>query len=119
MLQKHGDVNGFRHLRYFVAVAETGSLTLAAKSKLHTSQPSHSRQIRDLEPEIGAQLITRTARGVELTPAGQVLITREEFSCRLTRPPKLRDVLFILPSPASRGRCANCRPGRMLVVLSC
>src|SRR6478752_1651993 len=63
-----------RHLRYFVAVAETQSLTLAAKSKLHTSQPSLSRQIRDLEQEIGAQLITRTARGVELTPAGRVFL---------------------------------------------
>src|SRR6202041_2148353 len=59
-----------RHLRYFVAVAETESLTLAAKSKLHTSQASLSRQLRDLEEEIGAQLMTRTARGVELTPAG-------------------------------------------------
>src|SRR5260370_4547740 len=64
-----------RHLRYFVAVAETESLTLAAKSKLHTSQPSLSRQIRDLEEEIGAQLITRTARGVELTPAGRALFS--------------------------------------------
>jgi LysR family transcriptional regulator, hca operon transcriptional activator len=63
-----------RHLRYFVAVAETESLTLAAKSKLHTSQPSLSRQIRDLEQEIGAQLITRTARGVELAPAGRVFL---------------------------------------------
>jgi len=58
-----------RHLRYFVAVAETESLSLAAKSKLHTSQPSLSRQLRDLEEEIGAQLMTRTARGVALTPA--------------------------------------------------
>src|ERR1700751_5252082 len=63
-----------RHLRYFVAVAETESLPLAAKSKLHTSQPSLSRQIRDLEQEIGAPLITRTARGVELTPAGRVFL---------------------------------------------
>jgi LysR family transcriptional regulator, hca operon transcriptional activator len=60
-----------RHLRYFVAVAETKSLTLAAKEKLHTSQPSLSRQIRDLEEEVGAQLMTRTARGVELTPSGR------------------------------------------------
>src|SRR5258706_1591806 len=63
-----------RHLRYFVAVAETESLSLAAKSKLHTSQPSLSRQLRDLEEEIGAQLMTRTARGVELTPAGRALL---------------------------------------------
>jgi LysR family hca operon transcriptional activator len=63
-----------RHLRYFVAVAETESLTLAAKSKLHTSQPSLSRQIRDLEVEIGAQLMTRTARGIELTAAGRAFL---------------------------------------------
>src|SRR6202158_5505758 len=63
-----------RHLRYFVAVAETESLTLAAKSKLHTSQPSLSRQIRDLEEEMGAQLMRRTARGVELTPAGRAFL---------------------------------------------
>src|ERR1700733_1108064 len=63
-----------RHLRYFVAVAETDSLTLAAKAKLHTSQPSLSRQIRALEEEIGAQLLTRGARGIELTPAGQVFL---------------------------------------------
>jgi LysR family hca operon transcriptional activator len=60
-----------RHLRYFVAVAETGSLTVAAQQKLHTSQPSLSRQIRDLEDEVGAQLLTRRARGIELTPAGR------------------------------------------------
>jgi LysR family transcriptional regulator, hca operon transcriptional activator len=63
-----------RHLRYFVAVAETESLTQAAKSRLHTSQPSLSRQIRDLEEEIGAQLMTRTAGGVELTPAGRAFL---------------------------------------------
>lgn len=63
-----------RHLRYFIAVSETNSLTLAAKAKLHTSQPSLSRQIRALEEEIGAQLLTRGARGIELTPAGQVFL---------------------------------------------
>src|SRR5258708_35608983 len=61
-----------RHLRYFVAVAEAESLTVAAKRKLHTSQPSLSRQIRDLEEEIGVELLTRRARGIELTPAGRV-----------------------------------------------
>jgi LysR family hca operon transcriptional activator len=63
----------FRHLRYFVAVAEAGSLTVAAR-KLHTSQPSLSRQIRDLEDELGAELLTRRARGIELTPAGRAFL---------------------------------------------
>src|ERR1700735_5886796 len=60
-----------RHLRYFIAVAEAGSLTVAAQRMLHTSQPSLSRQIRDLEDEVGVQLLTRRARGIELTPAGR------------------------------------------------
>jgi LysR family hca operon transcriptional activator len=63
-----------RHLRYFVAVAEAGSLTVAANGKLHTSQPSLSRQIRDLEDEVGAQLLTRSARGIELTAAGRAFL---------------------------------------------
>jgi LysR family transcriptional regulator, hca operon transcriptional activator len=63
-----------RHLRYFAAVAEAGSLTVAAERKLHTSQPSLSRQIRDLEDEVGAQLLTRTARGIDLTPAGRAFL---------------------------------------------
>jgi LysR family transcriptional regulator, hca operon transcriptional activator len=63
-----------RHLRYFVAVAEAGGLTVAAQRKLHTSQPSLSRQIRDLEGEVGAQLLTRRARGIELTPAGRAFL---------------------------------------------
>src|SRR5260221_92746 len=63
-----------RHLRYFVAVAEEGSLTLAAKSRLHTAQPSLRRQIHDLENEIGAQLLTRSARGIELTAAGRAFL---------------------------------------------
>jgi LysR family hca operon transcriptional activator len=63
-----------RHLRYFVAVAEAGSLTVAAERKLHTSQPSLSRQIRALEDEIGAELLTRRARGIELTLAGRAFL---------------------------------------------
>ncbi|MFM0158574.1 MULTISPECIES: LysR family transcriptional regulator [Paraburkholderia] len=63
-----------RHLRYFIAVAETGSLTVAAEQRLHTSQPSLSRQIRDLEDQVGAELLTRSARGVELTAAGKAFI---------------------------------------------
>jgi LysR family transcriptional regulator, hca operon transcriptional activator len=63
-----------RHLRYFVAVAEAGSLTVAAQRELHTSQPSLSRQIRDLEHEVGVPLLTRRARGIELTPAGRTFL---------------------------------------------
>jgi len=63
-----------RHLRYFVAVAEEGSLTLAAERRLHTAQPSLSRQIRELELEVGAELMTRSTRGIELTAAGRVFL---------------------------------------------
>jgi len=63
-----------RHLRYFVAVAEEGSLTVAAERRLHTAQPSLSRQIRDLEYEVGAQLMIRSAHGIELTAAGRAFL---------------------------------------------
>jgi LysR family transcriptional regulator, hca operon transcriptional activator len=88
-----------RHLRYFVAVAEAGSLTVAALGKLHTSQPSLSRQIRDLEDEVGAQLLTRRARGIELTAAGRAFLEHArlvlsqveaaaEAARRVAHPPK-------------------------------
>lgn len=63
-----------RHLRYFVAVAEEGSFLTAAERRLHTSQPSLSRQIRDLETEVGVKLLERQSRGVTLTAAGKVFL---------------------------------------------
>jgi LysR family hca operon transcriptional activator len=63
-----------RHLRYFVAVAEEGSLTLAAEKRLHTAQPSLSRQMRDLEYEVGVQLMSRSVHGIELTAAGRAFL---------------------------------------------
>jgi LysR family hca operon transcriptional activator len=63
-----------RHLRYFVAVAEEGSFTQAAEKRLHTAQPSLSRQIRDLELDVGTELILRGPRGMELTASGRVFL---------------------------------------------
>jgi LysR family hca operon transcriptional activator len=63
-----------RHLRYFIAVAEEGSLTVAAAKRLHTAQPSLSRQIRDLEYEVGVPLMTRSVHGIELTAAGRAFL---------------------------------------------
>ena len=69
-----------RHLRYFVAVAEAGSMKLAAESRLHTAQPSLSRQMRDLEREVGAALFARSVRGVELTAAGRAFLDHARLS---------------------------------------
>lgn len=69
-----------RHLRYFVAVAEEGNLTTAATRRLHTAQPSLSRQLRDLEREVGTALLIRKARGVELTPAGAAFLEQARLA---------------------------------------
>ena len=64
-----------RHLRCFLAVAEAGSLTVAVAKKLNTSQLYLSRQIRDLENEVGVKLFRRGRRSnVELTAAGQTFL---------------------------------------------
>jgi DNA-binding transcriptional LysR family regulator len=63
-----------RHLRYFVAVAGEENVSRAAL-KLHVSQPGISRQIHDLEDEIGFQLFERSAKSVRLTPAGTVFLS--------------------------------------------
>jgi len=69
-----------RHLRYFIAVVEEGSFTVAAEKRLHTAQPSLSRQIRDLEYEVGATLLTRGVRGVEMTDAGRAFFQHAQLA---------------------------------------
>ncbi|HWX74599.1 MAG TPA: LysR family transcriptional regulator [Solirubrobacteraceae bacterium] len=63
-------MTSLRHLRYFVTVAEEGQLTRAA-SRLHIAQPALSQAISQLESQFGVELLTRHARGVSLTSAGQ------------------------------------------------
>src|SRR5256885_13230975 len=62
-----------RYLRYFVAVGETRNLSRAA-AQLHVAQPALSRQIRDLERDLGVELLERHPKGVTPTPAGDALI---------------------------------------------
>jgi DNA-binding transcriptional LysR family regulator len=63
-----------RHLRYFVGVAEALNFTKAAQV-LRVAQPALSRQVRQLEEEIGVTLLVRNRRGVKLTQAGQAFLT--------------------------------------------
>src|SRR3954470_14099380 len=71
-----------RHLRYFVAVAEAENVTRAA-AKLRVAQPAVSRQIRDLEEELGLALLERSPKSVRLTDAGRIFL--EEARAVLTR----------------------------------
>jgi len=80
-----------RHLKYFVAVAETLNFRQAAE-RLHVAQPALSRQIKDLEERIGARLFDRNTGGTKLTDAGTVLLEeareileRVEIAAELTQ----------------------------------
>ena len=66
-----------RVLRYFLAVAREGSITGAART-LHVTQPTLSRQLQDLEDELGQQLMIRSSHNITLTPEGRLLRKRAE-----------------------------------------
>jgi len=67
------DTVEFRHLKYIVAIAETGNFTRAAE-RLFVSQPALSKQIKDIEEEIGFLVFERTREGVFPTPLGQTVV---------------------------------------------
>src|SRR5260370_9653171 len=85
-----------RHLRYFAVVAEELNVRRAAR-RLHVSQPPLSRQIRDLEAELGTRLFDRTNKRLALTPAGECFL--KETRPILAHPPRRGH----LPPAARRG----------------
>ena len=66
-----------RVLKYFLAVAREQSFSVAAE-RLYLSQPTLSRQIKELEDELGTQLLIRSSKGVTLTEEGLILRARAE-----------------------------------------
>ena len=97
----------FRVLQYFLAVAREQSLSGAAES-LHLSQPTLSRQLKDLEDELGKQLFTRSNKGIALTEEGMILRKRAEEIVQLMK--KTEDEIALADEAVSGeiGR-ASCR----------
>jgi LysR family transcriptional regulator, benzoate and cis,cis-muconate-responsive activator of ben and cat genes len=69
-------------LRYFVTVAEEGQITRAA-ARLHIAQPALTQAIRQLEADLGVELLERHARGVSLTPAGETFLPKARATVAL------------------------------------
>ena len=93
-------MTSLRHLRYFVTVAEEGQLTRAA-AKLHVAQPALSQAVAQLESQFGVDLLTRHARGVSLTPAGEAFYAK---ACAALEAVADADLAALSHSRAGEGR---------------
>ena len=82
--KKRRHILEFRVLRYFLAAVREGSILGAARS-LHVTQPTLSRQLRELEDELGQKLLIRSNRDVSLTPEGKLLRRRAEDVMEMIR----------------------------------
>jgi DNA-binding transcriptional LysR family regulator len=88
-----------RHLRYFVAVAESGSISQAARC-LHVSQPPLSRQMREMEAEVGVPLFQRDSRQQSLTAAGKAFFNEAKIILQ-----RFEDALVLTREAASGDEC--------------
>ncbi len=93
-----------RHLRYFVGVARELSFTRAA-ARLRIAQPALSRQVRQLEDELGVRLFERKARGVRLTPAGEAFLVEAQALLRQS------ETLVRTAQTQMSGRCSRLEVG--------